>query len=92
MNLIFKKAMKEQKIGTRKFATYSHYSKNTLITSDRNRKGVYNLKNKDVRDRIPLYFPPGYTDFNKLPEEWNPHEAPYPGAEPTVYVIQLSGI
>ena len=41
--------------------------------------------------RIPVYYPPGYTSFNELPPGHNPFQRPSPDTEPTQWMINLDG-
>ena len=92
MDSIYQQAIKTGTIGSRKFATVAQNTRNCCIISDGNRRGSYNFKNKDLRDRKPLYFPEGYNQYNELPEGWNPNIPPSPTSKPSLYVIRLSGI
>ena len=88
---IFENAEATNTISKRNFTRYSAYARMNLLLSDKNRQGTYQFKFKDYRDRIPVYFPPGYSGFNELPEGYNAF-LQQNDAEPTMWIINLSGI
>ena len=53
------------------------------------RPGCYGFTVGEYNDKLPVFFPPGYSDFEKLPTDWNAF-APRP-EEPTSWVITLTG-
>ena len=54
------------------------------------RPAAYNFTVGDFIDRVPLYYPDGYTEFEKLPAGWNPFE-PEGDEGPTAWLIILAG-
>ena len=44
-------------------------------------------------DKLPQYYPKGYTDFEALPPDWDPNERPMdnPDAEASVWLITVPG-
>ena len=62
-----------------------------LILSDGQRVGTYKITNSDFMKRQKLYLPDGYYDFMNLPDNWKITEPPSEGAEPSLYILRLSG-
>lgn len=60
--------------------------------SDRSRQGAYAFKFQDYLDKLPQYYPEDYDGFNSLPLGWDPNTEPDSDAEPSVYIIMVSGI
>ena len=89
---IYKEAMENKFISPTKFSKWSQWCRFNMMLSDKGRNGVYCFKNHHFISRIPLWFPPGYTDFKKLPASHNPFLRPNENITPTNYVIRLSGI
>ena len=89
---IYEDAMEEDgPLGPMKFASFGHFCLFNLVKADKQRGSTYTFKNKHYIDRVPMFLPPGYTEFNELPADWNVHQAPSPGVLPDAYQIWLSG-
>ena len=89
---IYEDAMEEDgPLGPMKFASFGHFCLFNLVKADKQRGSTYTFKNKHYIDRVPMFLPPGYTEFNELPADWNVHQAPSPGVLPDAYQIRLSG-
>ena len=88
---IYNQSVNNNRIGPRIFSKWSNFAKFNLILSDGQRVGTYNFTNDDFTNRKKLYLPDGYTDFLNLPPNWKITEAPHEGAEPSLYILRLSG-
>ena len=91
MQFIFESAQAENSISKRNFTKYSSYARIMLLLSDKNRQGSYQFSFKDYQDKMPIFFPPNYKGFNELPDDYNIWIPPESGAEPTMFVINLTG-
>ena len=60
--------------------------------SDKNRQGVYQFSFMDYINRLPVYYPPGYTGFQALPKGWNCLKKPTEQSKSTCWMINLTGI
>ena len=94
-NSIYQNCMAGLKIGPRSFVKYANHVRFNLVLHDRNRMGVYSFTNMDFAERKPKYLPHESffpeDGFRSLPSDWNPDCAPYDGAEPSCYVMELTG-
>lgn len=92
---IYQNCMAGLKIGPRSFVKYANHVRFNLVLHDRNRMGVYSFTNKDFAERKPKFLPHESffpeDGFKSLPSDWNPDCAPYDGAEPSCYVMELTG-
>ena len=88
---LYEDAIKAGKIGPMKFASYAHFCRFNMVKADKQRGSTYTFKNKHFIDRVPMFLPEGYTEFNELPAAWNVHQAPSADVLPDAYQIWLSG-
>ena len=92
---IYRNVMEGAKIGPRSFTKHTNFTRFYLVLHSRNRIGTLNFTNKDFAERKPKYLPNDTfypeDDFKSLPDDWNPDVAPYEGAEPSCWVIELTG-
>ena len=49
------------------------------------------FKFSDFVERIPLFYPKGYKNFNKLPDAYDPFQAPSDETEPSAWMMNISG-
>ena len=89
MDAIYKQAIKKQFIGPRLLTKYSEYARLKLAFSDKNRPGLYSFTVGDFVSKMPCWYPEGYTDFERLPDSWNPLQAR--DEEPSAWFIALAG-
>ena len=89
---IYEQAIKSKSISPANFTKYSNYARMMLCFSDRSRQGAYAFKFQDYLDKLPQYYPEDYDGFNSLPLGWDPNTEPDSDAEPSVYIIMVSGI
>ena len=83
----------------KEFVRFGRWGRWTIACEDRNRKSVYEFTNLEYMMRKPKWLPPrnegdtrlDFERFDKLPHDWNPDVAPYKGAEPSCWVIEVSG-
>ena len=97
---IYDKSIAGASIGSKEFLRFANWSRFSLVLDDRNRRGVYNFSNKVFGERVPKWLPPSTSDdssedvvdkFLVLPDNWNADSPPTEGAEPSCYVINMSG-
>lgn len=83
----------------RNFVRFANWGRWTIACEDRNRRSVYSFTNLEFMKRKPKWLPPRNEDdtslvferFEKLPQDWDPDAPPHKGAEPTCWVIEVSG-
>ena len=51
---------------------------------------AYTFLVKDFIDRVPLFYPEGYSGFRELTEDFNPFEIPE-GEKPNTWMINITG-
>ena len=81
------------------FVRFAVWGRWTIACEDRNRSAVYGFTNLEFMKRKPKWLPAKneddtslmYERFQKLPQDWDPDSPPYKGAEPTCWVIEVSG-
>ena len=88
---MYQEAVKNNKVGTKNLSKWAYYSIFNLELSDGQRVGTYKFTNGDFMKRQKLYLPDGYSDFKNLPKNWKCTEPPFEGAEPSLYILRLSG-
>lgn len=96
---IYHKCMDGVGVSDRNFGRFAHWGRFTIACEDRNRRAVYGFTNLEFMKRKPKWLPPINKDdtrlmferFEKLPPDWNPDSPPKKGAEPTCWVIEVSG-
>ena len=84
---------------SREFVRFGRWARWTIACEDRNRKSVYEFTNLQYMMRKPKWLPPrnegdtrmDFERFQKLPPDWNPDVPPSKGAEPSCWVIEVSG-
>ena len=83
------------RIGARSFTKYANFCRFYVLLHDRNRQGVYSFTNRDFSERKPKFLPTEsfYPEdgFKSLPSDWNPDVGVDPDAEPSCWVLELSG-
>ena len=90
---IYQEAIQNKFITPTNLTKYSHYARMCLCLSDKSRQGAYKFKFQHYLDKLPQYYPKGYTDFEALPPDWDPNERPMdnPDAEASVWLITVPG-
>ena len=88
---IYQESVKNNRIGSRTLSKWCGWSKFNLILSDGQRVGTYGFTNDDFVNRQKLYLPEGYHDFLNLPHDWKVTEPPFEGADPSMYILRLTG-
>ena len=96
---IYDKAIKGGNVCGKEFCKFGNWVRFTCLLEDRNRQGAYGFTNLEYMNRIPKWLPPRETSddrgdaerFDKLPDNWDADKPPKEGAEPSVWVITVSG-
>ena len=88
---IYEQAIKKGDISTSNFNKYAQYARMVLCLSDKSRQGAYKFKIQHYLDKLPQYYPPEYTGFEDLPNDWNPNVPPTEESEPDVWMIHVPG-
>ena len=81
------------------FARFGHWGRFTVALEDRNRRAVYGSTNIEFMKRKPKWLPPKSKDddslvvdrFERLPTDWDADSPPEKGANPSCWVIEVSG-
>ena len=86
------------KMGSKEFLRFANWARFTLALVDRNRRSVYNFRNKEFAERVPKWLPGTKNEddvtadkFELIPEGWNPNVPHSEGEEPTCWVINVCG-
>ena len=96
---IYLKCYEEKGTTLKNFVRFAMWGRWTIACEDRNRRAVYGFTNLEFMKRKPKWLPAKNEDdtslmferFEKLPQDWDPDTPPYKGAEPTCWVIEVSG-
>ena len=96
---LHEKCMAGRSILDKDFSRFANWARFTIACEDRNRRAVYGFTNLEFMKRKPKWLPLKNKDdsvnvaemFEKLPSNWNADSAPKEGAEPSCWVVAVSG-
>ena len=96
---IYLRCYEEKGTTLKNFVKFANWARWTVACEDRNRRAVYGFTNLEFMKRKPKWLPPKNEDdtsfmferFQKLPQDWDPDSPPHKGAEPTCWLIEVSG-
>ena len=97
---IYKKATTGGKLTSKEFGRFGQWAQFSTCLEDKNRRGAYSFTNLEFKKRKPMWFPEDFEEeetedmnelFKKLPENWDWNVPPKPDAQPSCWVIEVSG-
>ena len=89
MEFIYNESIINGYISPRNLTKYSEYARLQLAFTDKNRPGAYGFSVADFVDKLPLWYPDDYTQFEALPDDWDPFDPRE--EEPSAWLIPLAG-
>ena len=94
----YEKVKKGYKGSGKEFNSFANWARFTTAIIDKNRRGAYNFTNEHFVTRCPKWLPASNKgeefiadEYEMIPKDWNPNEAPEEGMEATCWVIRIPG-